>query len=130
MNKDEYKKVLIDLRNNYIDYKKNLENELINSLSSSFIKQKEYLDKSTFNLISSDSVVLSNIGKFIAYKLFRKRTEKYLFDLTIGCFGEYDKAMKEKKRIKLELNKIDNTLNFIDSVNDEQLIKYLSYKRN
>ena len=44
MNKDEYKKVLIDLRNNYIDYKKNLENELINSLSSSFIKQKEYLE--------------------------------------------------------------------------------------
>ena len=74
--------------------------------------------------------MLSNVGRFIAYKLFKKKTNRDLLNITAECTDEYDKILKEKKRANTELNKINNALNFVDSIDDEQLVKYLNYKRN
>ncbi|MBQ9023988.1 MAG: hypothetical protein IJ105_02060 [Bacilli bacterium] len=130
MDKLEYKKALTDLRNNYIDQKKDLNEELTMILGMSFICQKKYLDYITFNLISSDNQIANTLGNLIAYKIFRKRTNRDLLDISTYYFDKYDKTNKELKRSDIELNKINNAIDFINSVNDKELEKYLSYKIN
>ena len=130
LNKNEYKELLVYLRNNYIDYIRNLDEELNTILSMSFISQKEYLDFITFNLISSNNKIANILGNLIAYKLFRKRTNKDLLDISTYYFDKYDATQKEIKKSKIEFNKICYAIDFINSINDEELKKYLSYKMN
>ena len=130
MIKKEYKKALIDQRNIYIDYKKKLDQELKTILEISFLKQAQYLDYVTFNLISSDNVIKSNIGKFIAYKIFKERTEKDLISICSLLYEKYDKINQELERSTTEYDKICIALDFINSVSDNEFEKYLSYKIN
>lgn len=130
MNKMDYKKTLTDLRNNYIDYKKDLNDELTVILGLSFISQKMYLDYITFNLISSNNTISNVLGNLIAYKIFKKRTNRDLLDISTYYIDKYDKTKKELNRSDVELDKICNTIDFINSINDEELEKYLSYKIN
>ena len=130
MDKKEYKKALVDMRNNYLDYKRILNAELKIILGISFLRQKQYLDCVTFNMISSDSIIKSNIGNFIAYGIFRKSTTKNLIEISSKYFEEYEKTCKELKKIDKEFDKICIAIDFIDSVNDSELEKYLSYKIN
>jgi len=130
MDKKEYKKALVDIRNSYIDYKKSLDDQLINILGISFDKQKQYLDNVSFNLISKENVLLSNIGNLIAYKIFKKRTNKDLIDISTEYFIEYDKVQEEIKRSNIELNKIASAIDFINSIDNKELDKYLQYKIN
>ena len=130
MNKLEFKKTLTDLRNDYIEYKKELDNDLIKILGMSFVAQSQYLDFVTFNLISSNNIIKSNIGSIIAYKLFWKRTNRDLLDISTFYFDKYNETKKELKRSNIEFNKICNAIEFINSVDENELEKYLSYKMN
>ena len=128
MHKQDYKKILIDVRNDIINQKRLLNEETINVLQNSFIKQKEYLDSITFNFISSDNIYLNNLGNFIAYKLLKKKTNKNLIKISIPYFEEYDYIKKEINRLSIELEKISNALSFLDVVNNNEFEKYMSYK--
>ena len=130
MHKNEYKKALTDIRNTFLDYKKILNEESINILEKSFIKQREYLNGITLNMISSKNIILNNIGNLIAYEIFKKKTNKDLLDITTHYFKEYENIQKEIKRLTKELEKITTTINFIDNINDNEFEKYLSYKMN
>lgn len=128
MHKQDYKKILIDVRNDIINQKRLLNEETINVLQNSFIKQKEYLDSITFNFISSDNIYLNNLGNFIAYKLLKKKTNKNLIKISMPYFEEYDYIQKEINRLSIELEKISNALSFLDVVNSNEFEKYMSYK--
>ena len=130
MHKNEYKKALTDIRNTFLDYKKILNEESVNILEKSFVKQKEYLNGITLNMISSKNIILNNIGNLIAYEIFKKKTNKDLLDITTHYFKEYENIQKEIKRLTKELEKITTTINFIDNINDNEFEKYLSYKMN
>lgn len=130
MRKNEYKKALTDTRNLFLDYRRILNEESINILEKSFVKQKEYLDSITLNTISSNNIILNNIGNIIAFQIFKKKTTRDLFDITTCYFEEYKRTQKEIKRLTKELEKIANTINFMDNINDNEFEKYLSYKIN
>lgn len=130
MNKSDYKKVLADLRNDYIAYKKKLDNQMTDVLAEAFVIQKDYLNKKTFNLISSDNYLLCNIGRFIAYKLHGKRTTKDLINITCTKYIKYGEISREMQRAELEFEKINNAIEFVNATDDNQFTKYLNYKKN
>lgn len=130
MDKKEYKKALTDMRNNYIDYKKELDVEMTAIIGASFLAQKLYLDYVTMNLISSDNIIGNFIGKVIAYRIFERRTNRDLLDICTKFCEKYDRAKKELNRSDLELNKICTAIDFLNSVSEKELEKYMSYKIN
>ena len=128
MYKQEYKKILIDVRNNILDCKRSLNEETTQILEKSFLRQKEYLDSITFNFISSDNQHLNNIGNFIAYKLLKKSTHKNLMIISFHYFEKFEVIQNELQKLEEYLKRISMTLNFIDDVNDNEFEKYMSYK--
>lgn len=126
--KNEYKKILISLRNDYIDLSKKRENELDMLYEKSVSDQIDYLNKITFNLISSNNIVKYNIGNFIAYRLFKKKTYKNLLYISLSSLIEVQKTLKSINYYNSENEKIMNTLDFINSVSENELNKYLKYK--
>lgn len=130
MNKKEYKKALMEQRNIYVEHKRELDEELSIISELSYIRQCQYLNYVTHNLISSKSIIKSTIGLFIAYGIKRKQTNKDLIDINSVFIDRFETAAKELKRSNVEFDKICNAIDFIDSVDDNELEKYLSYKIN
>lgn len=130
MDKKEYKKTLTDLRNTYIDYKKDLDDELGIIMKLSFIAQLSYLDYVTFNMITSDNRFKNFLGHIIAYKIFNKRTTRDLIDISTNYYEKFEITNKELKRSNIEFNKICSAIDFLNSIDDKELEKYLSYKIN
>lgn len=130
MDKKEYKKALTDLRNEYIDYKKDLDDELGIIMKLSFIAQLSYLDYVTFNMITSDNRFKNFLGHIIAYKIFNKRTTRDLIDISTNYYEKFEITNKELKRSNIEFNKICSAIDFLNSIDDKELEKYLSYKIN
>ena len=128
MHKKEYKKILVDFRNDILDHKRLLNEETTQILEKSFLRQKEYLDSITFNLISSDNEHLNNIGNFIAYRLLKKSTHENLMTISLHYFDKFESTQEELKKLEGELKKISNAIDFIDNVNDNEFEKYMSYK--
>ena len=128
MNKIEYKKILTDLRNSYIDYIKLLNIRQSQLIEKSYDVQKEYLNNITFSLISKDNIILSNIGSIIAYKILKKRVNKDLTDLTVYYMIDYNDISIELKKANDYLKRINITIDFINSVNNDELDNYLIYK--
>lgn len=128
MHKKEYKKILVDFRNDILDHKRLLNEETTQILEKSFLRQKEYLDSITFNLISSDNEHLNNIGNFIAYRLLKKSTHENLMTISLHYFDKFESMQAELKKLESELEKISNAIDFIDNVNDNEFEKYMSYK--
>ena len=128
MNKSDYKKVLVDVRNSYIEQKRILEEELDTISDESFNKQREYLEKASFNLLSSGNVVLNNIGRIIAYKLFGRKTNKKLLDISCYYIDKYETVNSNLENIN---NELINLTNYLDSdiiISDKELKKYMLHK--
>ena len=128
MNKSEYKKVLVNARNSYIEQKRILEEELITISDESFNEQREYLEKVSFNLLSSDNVVLNNIGRLIAYRLFGKKTNKKLLDISCYYIDKYETINSDLENINNELIKLTNYLDSDIKISEKELKKYMLYK--
>lgn len=128
MNKLEYKKMLMDIRNNYIDYMRIITLNQTQLEEKSYIIQKDYLNNVTLNLISNNNEFISNIGKLIAYKIFKKKVEKDLTNLTIYYMIEYNENNLLLNKINNKLIQINIAIDFINSINDDEFNNYLKYK--
>ena len=125
----EYKKSLVELRNNYIFYKKLIEERKVKVLEQSFEKQREYLNKKTFYLISNNNFILKTIGNFIANVLLKKQTEEDLMDIVTDDIDEFEQLVNLYNKYDLEYKKIIMTLDFINSIDEEEFNK-LIFKQN
>lgn len=128
MNKLEYKKMLMDIRNNYIDYIRIITLNQTQLEEKSYIIQKDYLNNVTLNLISNNNEFISNIGKLIAYKIFKKKVEKDLTNLTIYYMIEYNENNLLLNKINNKLIQINIAIDFINSITDDEFNNYLKYK--
>ena len=128
MNKLEYKKMLMDIRNNYIDYMRIITLNQTQLEEKSYIIQKDYLNNVTLNLISNNNEFISNIGKLIAYKIFKKKVEKDLTNLTIYYMIEYNENNLLLNKINNKLIQINIAIDFINSITDDEFNNYLKYK--
>ena len=128
--KNEYKKALIGVRNYYIDLSNKRKDEIEAIYEETSEMQMEYLDKSTFNLISSNNRLKNNVGNFIAYRIFKRKTYKNLLYIVLSSVIKVQLLQRNIEFLDNESEKIMNTIDFINSVSETQLNNYLKYKIN
>ena len=130
MNKADYKKALVDIRNSYIDLNKQLKSELETKQGKMEEKISEYLNKKSFNLLSKKNIILRYLGIFIVYKLLKNNVSNGIADMIQEDFSDYFLTYMQIESLNSQSDNINNAISFLDSVSQEQLDKYLSYKIN
>ncbi len=128
--KNEYKKALMSIRNNNLDLNDRSRVKIESINEKSMNQQIQYLNKKTFNLISSKNRFKSDIGYFIAYNLLKKKTYKELYKIVLENLIEISRLQRNIRYNNEENEKIMNAVNFINSVSENELSKYLKYKND
>lgn len=128
--KNEYKKALMSIRNNNLDLNDRSRFKIESINEKSMNQQIQYLNKKTFNLISSKNRFKSDIGYFIAYNLLKKKTYKELYKIVLENLIEISRLQRNIRYNNEENEKIMNAVNFINSVSESELSKYLKYKND
>lgn len=128
--KNEYKKALMSIRNNNLDLNDRSRVKIESINEKTMNQQIQYLNKKTFNLISSKNRFKSDIGYFIAYNLLKKKTYKELYKIVLENLIEISRLQRNIRYNNEENEKIMNAVNFINSVSENELSKYLKYKND
>ena len=130
MNKSDYKKALVEVRNNYIDLDKKLDEEMTAKKVQMENNIVNYLNRKSFSLISNKNLFLQYLGVVIVYKVLRKKTVNDITEMIKDDYDDYFLTYMQKKELNSQFGNISNAISFIDSISQEQLDKYLSYKIN
>ena len=125
--KNEYKKALMSIRNNNLDLNDRSRVKIESINEKSMNQQIQYLNKKTFNLISSKNRFKSDIGYFIAYNLLKKKTYKELYKIVLENLIEISRLQRNIRYNNEENEKIMDHHSILLYINQLIYINYPQY---